>query len=88
MEADECFHALSYSDGPAGGTGKRFLDKDHMSQAVEDMLQKWDISLEEEGDAAFKKNHFEPTWSKFQKDDKVSYDDTQKFLAALLKKAD
>ena len=58
MEADECFHALSYADGP-GGQGKRFLDKDHMTQAVEDLLQKWDISLEEDGEAAFKKNHFE-----------------------------
>ena len=43
MEADECFHKLSYSDGIGGGEGKRFLDKDHMSQAVEDMLQNWDI---------------------------------------------
>ena len=55
MEADECFHKLSYSEGHGeqDGSGNRFLDKDHMNQAVEDVLSKWDISLEEDGEAAF-----------------------------------
>ena len=75
MEADECFHSLSVSDGP-GSQGKRHLDKEHMTQAIDDVLQKWDISLEDDVDAAFKKNHFEPTWSKFEKDGQVSYDET------------
>ena len=83
MQADECFHSMSVSDGP-GGAGKRFLDKEHMTQAVEDVLQKWDVTMEDEDENAFKKNHFEPTWRQFSKDGQVAYDETQKFLEALL----
>ena len=82
MEADECFHQLSKADGLSD---KRFLDHDHMEMAMNDVLSKWDISLTEEGETAFKKNHFEPTWSKFAKDDKIMYDQTQSFLAAITK---
>ena len=70
MEADECFHAMSHSEGPGGGD-KRYLDREMMTQAVDDMLGKWDIQLEDDADASFKKNHFEPTWMKFASDGKV-----------------
>ena len=64
---------------------KRYLDREHMETAVDDILSLWDISLTEEGETAFKNNHFEPTWTKFAKDGKVAYDETPKFLAALTK---
>ena len=48
--------------------------------AMTDVFSKWDISLTDEGEESFKKNHFEPTWNKLAKDDKVMYDQTQNFL--------
>ena len=43
--------------------------------------------MEDDDEKAFKKNHFEPAWQKFSKDGQVAYDETQKFLEALLQKA-
>ena len=82
MEADECFHQLSQKSGIED---RRYLDYEHMQTAVDDVFAKWDISLTEEGETAFKNNHFEPTWNKMAKDGKVMYDETPKFLAALTK---
>ena len=43
--------------------------------------------MEDDDENAFKKNHFEPAWQTFSKDGQVAYDQTQKFLEALLQKA-
>ena len=70
MEADECFHKLSHGNGI---DDLRYLDHEHLETAIDDVFSKWDISLTEDGEKAFKKNHFEPAWHKFNKDGKVEY---------------
>ena len=65
LEADSCYHRLTHLEDV--DTGKRTIDLENVKTATFEAFDKWDVLLSDEEEKSFYKNHFDPTWAKFQK---------------------
>jgi hypothetical protein len=71
LEADSCFHKLSHLSDPE--KDYRTLDKAMAEMAYLDIFDKFDISVNDDEEKSFYKNHFEPAWNKLSKNGIIDY---------------
>lgn len=60
LTADSSFHKLSHLTDPE--KDYRTLDKTMAEMAYLEVLDKFDLSMSDDEEKSFYKNHFEPTW--------------------------
>lgn len=84
LTADSSFHKLSHLTDPE--TDYRTLDKTMTEMAYLDVLDKFDISMTDDEEKSFYRNHFEPAWKKYSNGTILDYDKTPGFFQEIKKR--
>ena len=79
---DEYFHSHSHMQSEDDET--RFLDKDQVQAAEEELMNRWDFTATPEQQTLFQQTHFNPTWDKFNTDGVMNLELAQDFVDSLL----
>ena len=84
LTADSAFHKLSHLSDPE--KDYRTLDKTMAEMAYLDVLDKFDVTMSDDEEKSFYKNHFEPAWKKFSDGTTLDYVRTPGFFQELIKR--